>query len=93
MNKATADEYNASCIRILPAEEAVERFEWLHIAQLAREFNRPEAWIERGFRACEYAGVPNAHFVGRYLRKDGTPKHEGVEAAFRDLYLTKQANG
>jgi hypothetical protein len=57
MNQANADEYNASCIRILPAEEAVERF------------------------------------VGRYLRKDGTPKHEGVEAAFRDLYLTKQANG
>jgi hypothetical protein len=86
-------QYDASCIRILRHDETVERFEWLHIAQLALEYNRPVDWVERGFRACEQAGVPVAHFVCRYLRRDGTPKHDGVEAAFRDLYLTKTSHG
>ena len=85
--------YDASCIRVLQPDEAVERFEWIHIEQLAREYSRPATWIERGFRACEWAGVPNSHFVNCYLRKDGTGKHDGVDAAFRELYLNKPGLG
>ena len=81
--------YDASSIRVLKPEEIASRFEWVHIADLAKKFVCPEEWIERGFRACEYAGVSPDYFVERYLEKTGAEFREDVDAAFRELYLRK----
>jgi len=83
--------YDASCIRVLKPEEISSRFEWVHIAELAKKFKRPEEWIERGFRACEFVGVSPDYFVRRYLEKGDVPFREDVDEAFRDLFVRKFA--
>ena len=85
----SAKPYDASSIRVLRADEIASRFEWVHIADLAKKYARPEEWIERGFRACEHAGVSPDYFVERYLEKAGVDFREDVDAAFRELYLRK----
>lgn len=86
------DGYSAKDIRILRDDEIIERFDWAKIGSLAAQYRRPEEWIERGFRACDEVGVSHDYFVGRYL--DGNKdieRHDGVDAAFRRLYVEKSA--
>ena len=87
--EAAKKPYDASSIRVLKPDEIASRFEWVHIADLAKKYARPEEWIERGFRACEHAGVSPDYFVERYLEKTGVDFREDVDAAFRELYLRK----
>jgi hypothetical protein len=84
------ESYTAASIRILNADEVVERFEWAQIGELAAQYGKDPEWIERGFRACDTAGVGHEYFVDRYLRRDTTvPLHEGVQEAFLNLFVRK----
>lgn len=80
--------YTAKNIKILEAEDILEKFDWAKLGALAEQYNAPVEWIERGFNACQQAGVDFEYFIDRYLKKDKTvPFHEGVDEAYRDLYL------
>lgn len=85
-----SDAYDASSIRILAPEQAQERFFWAKAGTLAAEYSRPVEWIERGLLACERAGVPHDYFINRYLKKQPLPKHDGVDAAMRDLWVEQR---
>lgn len=78
-------DYTAANIRILDQGEIARRWNWANAAQLAEQFKRPQAWIEKGLRACEAVGVGHDYFVDRYLRKLSIQRNESVEAAYRDL--------
>lgn len=78
-------DYNASCIKILDQAEINRRWNWANAARLAEQYKRPQAWIERGLRACEAAGVDPAYFLDRYLKRLPIPRNEAVEAAYREL--------
>jgi len=82
-----ATEYNANSIRILTQEERSDKFEWVKTAELAKQYNRDEDWIKRGFEACRRAGLVNAdYFINRYLAGDKTiPRQPLVESAFADI--------
>ena len=77
--------YTASAIRILEPTEISQRFSWARVAELAERYRKPAAWIERGLEACRRAGVGDEYFVQRYLRREPVPRHEGVDAAMREL--------
>lgn len=82
--------YDASSIRVMRAEDLEERWEWLKAGNLASQYQRDERWISRGLEACRVVGVSPDYFIDRYLKGDKSiPKHDGVDAAFRDL--AKQA--
>ena len=82
--------YTASSIRVLKEAEILERFDWAKIGSLAAQYGKPEEWIRKGFTACTEAGVHESYFVRRYLEGDKTvPAHEGVEEAFRRLFMRK----
>ena len=78
-------DYNASSIRILEPTEIIQRFTWARVAELAERYRKPAAWIERGLEACRRAGVGDDYFVQRYLQRLPVPRHEGVDAAMREL--------
>ena len=78
-------DYNAASIRILEPSEVAQRFGWAKVAELAERYRKPAAWIERGLEACRRAGVGDEYFVQRYLRREPVPRHEGVDAAMREL--------
>ena len=48
-------------------------------------FELPAAWIERGFAACQAAGVSPDYFVERYLEGQDLPRNDAVEYQFRQL--------
>ncbi len=80
-----SSDYTAANIRILDQGEIARRWNWANAAQLAERYKRSQAWIEKGLRACEVAGVDHDYFVDRYLRKLPIPRDEVVEAAYREL--------
>jgi hypothetical protein len=83
--------YDASSIQILDHEQVMEKFFWAKAGELAATYRLPMEWIERGLQACERAGVPHDYFVDRYLNKQrAIPKHDGVEAAMRDLLIEER---
>jgi hypothetical protein len=84
------DAYDASSIHILAPEQAQEQFFWAKAGALAAEYCRPSEWIERGLLACERVGVPHDYFIDRYLKKQPLPKHDGVDAAMRDLWIEQR---
>ena len=77
--------YTASSIRVLEAVEITERFTWARVAALADQYRRPAAWIERGLEACRRAGIDDDYFVTRYLRREPIARHDGADAAMREL--------
>ena len=82
--------YTASSIRVLREAEILERFDWAKIGSLAAQYGKDEGWIRKGFTACTEAGVHESYFIRRYLEGDKTvPAHEGVEEAFRRLFVRK----
>ena len=82
--------YTAASIRVLGAHEILERFDWAKIGSLTEQYGKDAAWIERGFQACLEAGVHESYFIQRYLVGDkSVPRHEGVEEAYRDLFVRK----
>lgn len=83
-------EYNSSSIRILHPDEAIEKFEWLKIQELANKYHCTVEWVERGLEACWRAGVDKKYFVDRYLEKDKTiPANALVSDAFREILHEK----
>ena len=85
------DTYTADSIKILKPEEATERFEWLKIQELAKQYCCTPQWIERGFEACWRAGESKDYFIERYLKKNREiAVNPHVSMAFRDL-LQEQA--
>jgi hypothetical protein len=80
---APENAYTAASIRILQPDEIIHRFEWAAIGSLAAQYQRPAAWIERGFAACQAAGVSVDYFVERYLEKREVPRNDAVEHQFR----------
>lgn len=84
----SAKDYTAKDIRILNDEDIIEKFDWAKIGALSEQYKVPAEWIERGFMACEQAGVDVDYFINRYLKKDkSVPFHEGVDEAYRELFL------
>ena len=84
------DGYSAKDIKILSDMEVIDRFDWAKVGALAAQYNRPAEWIERGLGACAEVGVSPDYFIRRYLDGDKTvPRHDGVDAAFRTLYVEK----
>ena len=79
--------YTASAIRILEPDEITTRFTWAKIGELAARYNRSPVWIERGLEACRRAGIDDSYFVSRYLRREPIPRHDGADAAMRDLLV------
>ena len=79
--------YTASAIRILEPTEITERFTWAKIGELAARYNRSAAWIERGLEACRRAGIDDDYFVSRYLQREPIARHDGADAAMRDLLI------
>ena len=77
--------YTASSIRILTPPEISERFTWAKVASLAEQYRKPAAWIERGLEACRRAGIDDAYFEQRYLQRLDIPRHDGADAAMREL--------
>ena len=77
--------YTAANIHILTPSEVASRFTWARAVELAERYRKPAAWIERGLEACRRAGVGDDYFVQRYLRREPVPRHEGVDAAMREL--------
>lgn len=90
-SSAPENGYTAASIRILQPEEIVERFEWAAIGSLAAQYRRPAAWIERGFAACQAAGVSPDYFVARYLEGQDLPRNDAVEYHFRQLIWGRDA--
>lgn len=84
------EKYDASCIEILDVEDVRARWFWAKAGELATRFNRPESWIRRGLTACEAAGVPHDYFVDRYLKRLSVPRDMTVDAAYRELHLSKR---
>lgn len=85
-------DYTAKDIRILSDEDIIEKFDWAKIGSLSEQYKAPTEWIERGFMACDRAGVPVEYFIDRYLKKDKeVPFHEGVDEAYRELFLRNPA--
>lgn len=79
--------YTADSIRILEPTEISERFTWAKIGELAARYNRSAAWIERGLEACRRAGIDDSYFVSRYLLREPIPRHDGADAAMRDMMV------
>ena len=86
-------DYNADSIRILEPAEITERFTWARIGELAARYNRSAAWIERGLEACRRAGIDDAYFVQRYLKREPIPRHDGADAAMRDMLIEATRSG
>ncbi|MCL1128003.1 hypothetical protein [Shewanella surugensis] len=42
--------YDATSIRVLKAEEVYDRFEWVRANELAKEYKKPLACVERAGR-------------------------------------------
>jgi hypothetical protein len=85
--------YNADSIRILDPAEISERFTWARIGELAARYNRSPAWIERGLEACRRAGISDDYFVQRYLQREPIPRHDGADAAMRDMLIEATRSG
>lgn len=85
--------YTAASIRILKREEVAQRFEWAAIGALAAQFQRPVVWIERGFAACQAAGVSPDYFVEKYLEGRDLPKNDAVDYQFKQLIHPRNQNG
>ncbi len=82
--------YDAASIRILRDEEIEEAFDWAKATALSIKYGGDPNWILRGLVACQSVGVPSAYFIQRYLDKNREiPFHEGVDAAFRALWIEK----
>jgi len=58
--------------------------DWEWAEELAHEFTRPAAWINRGFRACREAGVSPEYFIDRYLHRKLIPMNTAVDQSFRE---------
>lgn len=79
--------YDAASIRVLDHDEVLSKFFWAKANDLAATYCRPLEWIERGLQACERVNVPHDYFIDRYLKKLPLPKHDGVDAAMRDINI------
>jgi hypothetical protein len=79
--------YNADSIHILEPADITARFTWAKIGELAIRYNRSPAWIERGLEACRRAGIDDSYFVQRYLQRQPIPRHDGADAAMRDMLI------
>lgn len=79
--------YDASSIQVLDRDEVFSKFFWAKANDLSITYCRPLAWIERGLQACERACVPHDYFIDRYLKKQPISKHDGVDAAMRDIHI------
>ena len=79
--------YTASDIVIMGDAERMANpiFDWELAQQLAENFCRPVAWIERGIAACRDAGTPPQYFIDRYLHRMLIPMNIGVDQSFRNL--------
>ena len=78
-------DYNASSIVILEPTEISQRFSWARVAELAERYRKPAQWVARGLEACRRAGVADDYFIARYLQRAPIERHEGVDAAMREL--------
>ncbi len=67
--------YDASCIKILAAQEIEERFEWVKVERLAHEYLRDKQWIADGLEACIRCGVSQEYFIEYYLKKNKEVKY------------------
>ena len=82
--------YDATSIRILSEDEIDEAFDWAKATALSIKYGGDPNWILRGLVACQSVGVASTYFIHRYLEKNREiPFHEGVDAAFRELWLEK----
>ncbi|HHP7631254.1 TPA: hypothetical protein ACSG4Z_004204 [Escherichia coli] len=41
--------YDENSIRVMSADEIEQRFDWLRLANLAKEHHLPVDWVRRGF--------------------------------------------
>ena len=85
--------YTAASIRILEPTEIIQRFTWARVAELAERYRKPADWIARGLEACRRAGVGDEYFVQRYLKREPIARHEGVDAAMRELLIEASQKG
>lgn len=79
--------YTAENIKILSDKEVCDSFTWLRAHELANEYKRPVAFIERHIEACRLAGVDLDWFISKYLKGNDEPRNEEVEAISRELQL------
>jgi hypothetical protein len=86
--------YDARSIRILSDVELIESFDWAKATALSIQYGKDPKWIERGLAACQAVGVSQNYFIQRYLVGDrSVPIHEGVDAAFREMWIEKVVSG
>ena len=78
-------EYNASSIRVLTAKEIQDNFDWNRAAQVAKDYQRPVEFINRGFEACRLAGLSPEWFINKYLEKEDVPDNEEFTEVYKDL--------
>lgn len=81
-----SDGYDASCIRVLGDEEALESTPWLAAETLAHQYDKPLEFVKRGIEACRLANVGQGYFIERYCKgnKD-IPRDDKVEYHARVL--------
>lgn len=82
-------DYTASSIRVLKDQDILQ-FEWARVGALAAQYGKDQGWVRKGIEACQFAGVSEDYFIGRYILGDKSiPRHEGVEEAFRNQFLRR----
>ena len=77
------NEYNASSIKILSAEDAEDRFVFAQVDRLARDYPTvTRDFLTRILEAAQITGTPVEHIERRYLQRDlSEPKSPELEAA------------
>lgn len=83
-------EYNAANIKLPSDEELLKQTPWLMAGTLANEYDRDQAFIERGIEACQLAGESVDYFINRYLKGDRTIP-ENKEVSVISMELQKQS--
>lgn len=78
--------YNASSIRILNQDEAIERFEFAYILSLMEQYPmRSRSNIENGIEACRRVGIDPKYYEDRYLKELNIPRIIEVELVFKEI--------
>lgn len=77
--------YDENSIRVMSADEIEQCFDWLRLANLAKEHHLPVDWVRRGFEACWRAGIAPDYFINKYIFKKDVTMVPEFESVFREI--------
>lgn len=88
---SSMNDYNASRIRILSAQECTRAFQFVRVQQYAKQYPSVAIeFIDRLLTACAMSGFDETLAVRRYLAKDTSiPVTSELREVHRDLLTTR----